>query len=363
MGEEMQAQKARQQVGNWLLIGVIMTIVQIALGGITRLSGSGLSITEWQVITGSLPPMNAAAWMAEFEKYKATPQFQLLNSDFTLGDFKFIYFWEWFHRLWARLLGVVFAVGFIYFLVTKKFSRSMIAPLVILFVLGGLQGAVGWIMVKSGLTGDAIYVRPAKLALHFLFAMLLICYTWWFALRLKVGHHAGIKSPSLKTIAIVIIALISVQLGFGALMAGHRAASVASTWPTINGYLLHPPGLSGKGKGLLNYIENPLAIHFVHRNLAYLLFFLVIWFALKLKREAAVGSFAFKTANTLLTTVILQVLLGILTLLSSKNIIPNQWGGFEWLALLHQLGGMLLLLTMVAAYYTTRQRSSNTTAL
>ncbi|HMP94794.1 MAG TPA: COX15/CtaA family protein, partial [Phnomibacter sp.] len=116
--------KARRMVGNWLLVGVIMTVVQILLGGITRLTGSGLSITEWDVVTGSLPPLNQAQWMEEFAKYQTTPQYRLLNVDFTLGDFKFIYFWEWFHRLWARLIGLVFAAGFIYFLAKRYFKAG-----------------------------------------------------------------------------------------------------------------------------------------------------------------------------------------------------------------------------------------------
>ena len=132
---ELQDNKSRA-VANWLILGVVMTIVQIALGGITRLTGSGLSITEWDVVTGALPPLNEAAWQALFEKYKTTPQFQLLNFDFTIDNFKFIFFWEWFHRLWARTIGLVFAFGFIYFLVKKYFQPSMIRPLVILFLLG-----------------------------------------------------------------------------------------------------------------------------------------------------------------------------------------------------------------------------------
>ena len=173
-------------VANWLLLGVGMTIIQIALGGITRLTGSGLSITEWDVVTGALPPMSEAAWQTLFAKYKTTPQFQLLNFDFTLANFKFIFFWEWFHRLWARTIGLVFAIGFIYFLVKKYFQPKMIRPLVVLFLLGALQGAIGWIMVASGLEGDAVYVKPTRLALHFIFALGLLAYTYWFALSLKV---------------------------------------------------------------------------------------------------------------------------------------------------------------------------------
>src|ERR1044072_2547291 len=144
---EIFPQRSSRPVAIWLLIGVGMIIIQILLGGVTRLTGSGLSITEWDVITGSLPPMNEQQWVEEFNKYKQTPQFLLLNYDFTLDDFKFIFFWEWLHRFWARLMGVVFAIPFIIFLFQKRFKEEMIKPLIILFLLGALQGAVGWIMV------------------------------------------------------------------------------------------------------------------------------------------------------------------------------------------------------------------------
>jgi heme a synthase len=165
--------KGQKAVANWIFIGVAMLLVQVLLGGITRLTGSGLSITEWNVVTGALPPLNEAAWQQEFLKYQQTPQYQLLNSDFTLRNFKFIFFWEWFHRFWARLIGVVFIVGFVYLLAKRYLKTAMIQPLLILFVMGALQGAIGWIMVASGLTGDAVYVKPTKLALHFVFVVCL----------------------------------------------------------------------------------------------------------------------------------------------------------------------------------------------
>ena len=143
--------KKRRAVAYWLLTGVFMIIIQVLLGGVTRLTGSGLSITEWKPIMGAMPPMGDAAWNEAFEKYQQIAQFKYINNHFTVDDFKFIFFWEWFHRLWARLLGVVFAVGFIYFIVKQYFDRQMIIPFIILFILGGVQGLIGWIMVASGL--------------------------------------------------------------------------------------------------------------------------------------------------------------------------------------------------------------------
>ncbi|MFN4285435.1 MAG: COX15/CtaA family protein [Lacibacter sp.] len=341
-------------VANWLLLGVFMIVVQILLGGITRLSGSGLSITEWEVVTGTLPPLSEAQWLQEFDKYKATPQYRLLNFDFTLSDFKFIYFWEWFHRLWARLLGVVFAIGFVYFLSRGYFRKAMVRPLIILFLLGGLQGAVGWIMVASGLTGDAVYVKPTRLALHFILAMGLLWYTFWFALQLKVSEAGRVVAPALRRFTWLLIGLLLVQLLFGALMAGHKAAPAAGTWPLIQGRWI-PATIWQESPLWRNFIENKLTIHFVHRNLAFLLaVLLVVWYV----RAGAVKDATLLQATRFvpLALVGLQALLGIVTVLTARHIIPNRWGIYEWVAQLHQLGGMCLLLSLVWALYLLRPK-------
>ncbi len=357
---EIQDQKSKA-VANWLLLGVGMTVIQIALGGITRLTGSGLSITEWDVVTGALPPMGEAAWQALFAKYKTTPQFQLLNFDFNLANFKFIFFWEWFHRLWARTIGLVFAIGFIYFFVKKYFKPSMIKPLVVLFLLGALQGAIGWIMVASGLQGDAVYVKPTRLALHFIFALGLLAYTYWFALSLKanviekktVSAEGQYKFLGIRKWAWVIIAILFFQLVYGALMAGHKAANVASTWPTINGQWL-PMGLTSKDSFLLNAVNNTIWIHFVHRGLAYILLAIIIYWSVQMNKLK--GNRFWVSVNMLpLFFVFVQVLLGILTILSSANIVPGVWAKFEWFAQLHQLVGMLLLLSVVNIIYATKE--------
>jgi cytochrome c oxidase assembly protein subunit 15 len=332
------------------MLGVVMTIIQIALGGITRLTGSGLSITEWDVVTGTLPPLNDAAWLVEFEKYKATPQFRLLNADFSLPDFKFIFFWEWFHRLWARLIGVVFAAGFIFFWVRKYFQPRMVTPLVILFLLGALQGAVGWIMVASGLTGDAIFVKPTRLALHFIFALALLAYTAWFALALRVPHERRINAGGARKLALVILGLLTLQLIYGALMAGHKAATAAPTWPDINGALLAPPGWYRPDHGLLNLVDNKIMVHVVHRGLAYLLALVTLWYALQLKKLG--GAMARHWWWPLLV-VVLQIALGVGAVLTSTGIIPNEWLAFEWLAQIHQLVGVAFMLVVVYGYYLT----------
>jgi len=342
--------RSQKQVAVWLLIGVGMIVIQVLLGGITRLTESGLSITEWKPITGTLPPLNDAAWQAEFDKYKVTDQFKYVHQDFSLHEFKFIFFWEWFHRLWARLIGVVFAAGFIYFLVKKQFEKNIIRPLVILFVLGALQGLVGWIMVASGLEGDAVYVKPTRLALHFIFALGLLSYVYWFALQLSVEEKHRTNCRALQKAALYIIAVLTLQLIYGALMAGLKAAPAAATWPDINGYLLQPPGLYKADHGWLNFIDNKIMVHFVHRGLAYLLLLLIVWFGWKASRQYGLLR---RQSWWPMVLVLVQVLLGIFTVLSSKGIVPNSWGTFEWLAQLHQLTGMLLLLAMVRMLYLT----------
>lgn len=349
--------RSSKLVARWLLLGVIMTVIQVALGGITRLTGSGLSITEWDVITGTLPPLNEQAWLAEFEKYKATPQFQLLNFEFGLSDFKFIFFWEWFHRLWARLIGLIFAGGFIWFIVRKHFKKEMVRPLVVLFLLGALQGAVGWIMVASGLTGDAVYVKPTRLALHFIFALGLLCYTFWFALKLLVSENKWVINPSLRKTNLWLIGVLVLQLLYGALMAGHKAATVATSWPKINGDWV-PDSLFSHKPFLLNFIDNKILIHFIHRGLAYIILIWIIVWTIQLAKHK--GSLLFENIKRIpLYLTCLQVLLGILTILTSTGIVPGKWGTFEWMAQLHQLTGMCLLLSLVATLFLLRNRNTS----
>ena len=347
--------RSSRPVAIWLLIGVGMIVVQILLGGITRLTGSGLSITEWNVVTGALPPMGEQQWLAEFDKYRQTPQYHLLNHDFTLKDFKFIFFWEWFHRFWARLMGVVFAIPFIIFLIRRQFKLMMVKPLLILFLLGALQGAVGWIMVASGLTGDAVYVKPTKLALHFILALGLLCYTFWFALELLLPNKKKVISPSARRTLVIIISIFVIQLVYGAFMAGHKAATAAPTWPDINGEYI-PSGMITNGEGLLNLVDNKIIIHFVHRGLAYLLFALIIWLTVQLYRLP--GTSVFKgTRRWPVILVTVQVVLGIMSVLTSVKIVPNQWGVFEWMAQLHQFVAMILLLSLVFMLYRVRSKT------
>lgn len=347
VGSPSSGQKA---VANWIFIGVGMLVIQVILGGITRLTGSGLSITEWNVVTGALPPLNEQQWLAEFDKYKQTPQFHLLNTDFTLGNFKFIFFWEWFHRLWARLIAVVFVVGFVWLVAKRYMKASMIKPLLILFLLGAMQGAIGWIMVKSGLTDDMVYVKPVKLALHFVFALVLICYAWWFGLELAVPATQITRNSRIRNINWLIIAVLFFQLIYGALMAGHKAASAAPTWPTINGQWW-PHFLFATPSAL---VENKITVHFIHRGLAYLLLLLTLVFTYRLYSHPHKPALLQKTALWPVLLILIQVALGISTVLSSPYIIPNHWVLFDWLAESHQIIALLYLLLMVWMLYLVR---------
>lgn len=321
----------RSPVANWLLAGVGMIMIQVLLGGITRLTGSGLSITEWKPLLGAIPPMNEVDWNAAFDQYKQIGQYKHINFDFTLSDFKFIYFWEWFHRVWARLMGVVFAIGFVYFLVKKQFKKEMVWPMVLLFVLGGLQGAIGWIMVKSGLNESDVSVNHIRLAFHFIAALGLQVYILWFALGLMIPEEQRVNHKGLKSFLNIILTVLVVQLFYGAFMAGLKAGSFAPTWPTINGDWL--PG--GMGTGEQPLFSNPFAVQFIHRGIAYLITILVIiWWT----RAKILGSLR----NLPLVLVFLQVLLGIFTVMYSpdKHLLL-------WLGVAHQFVAMLLLLSLV----------------
>ena len=350
-------------VAIWVYTGVFMLLIQVILGGITRLTGSGLSITEWDVVTGALPPLNHTQWQHAFDAYRQTPQFRILNSDFSLADYKLIFFWEWFHRLWARLIGVVFLVGFVWFLVKRMLNRWMIGQLALLFLFGALQGTVGWIMVASGLVGDAIYVAPAKLALHFVFALGLISYAFWFALQLSVPGNARLLSRppataphlpaqvrTLRRMTALILVLLAFQLLYGALMAGHKAANVAATWPEINGSWI-PDSLFSQHPLLHDLVGNKLTVHFIHRNLAYCIFIcILIWTFLAL-RLPAIPAFFRRLRWLPLLMVSFQIILGICSLLTSPYIVPHHWGAFDTLAQLHQITGLLFLLTIIGMLY------------
>lgn len=350
----MDAASKKKWVAYWLLAGVFMIIIQTLLGGVTRLTGSGLSITKWNPIFGILPPLNAKQWNDAFEGYKQIGQFKYLNSSYTLTDFKQIFFWEWLHRFWARMLGIVFVCGFVFFLVKKYFDAQMIKPFIILFLLGAMQGLIGWIMVASGLNDSHLYVDHIKLALHFISAMILACYTLWFALQLLIPGHKRLTDAGLYNLTIALIILLFIQLTYGAFMAGLKAAMAAATWPTINGMLIPDDLLAN------SFTNNKINVHFVHRTLAYILTILIsvwTWRALALKKENT-GSFLAKSYWWPVALVFMQVALGIITVLSAPAMVPGKFGRFEVLAELHQLVAMFLLMALVVNLFIVKKANT-----
>lgn len=346
--------RSSRPVAIWLLIGVAMIIIQVLLGGITRLTGSGLSITEWKPIMGALPPMNEQDWNIAFEKYKQIAQYKYLNFHFTLEDFKFIFFWEWFHRLWARLIGVVFIIPFVIFIIQKRFKKEMIRPLLILFLLGALQGLVGWIMVQSGLEdSELVYVSHYKLAIHFILALGLLVYTLWFALKLLTPDRQFTYNKSLKKFMGWLTALLVLQLIYGAFMAGLKAATAAPTWPSMNGRWL-PGDTSSFGErqfsGISQLFDHPIMLHFIHRNIAYLITILVAVWTWQAFKEKGTGLFQ-RTRLWPLVLVLMQVALGGLTVLHSINTRT-----FLWLGVAHQFVAMILLMSFVWFLYLIRSR-------
>lgn len=356
MANELQPHRSSKPVAIWLLVGVFMIMIQVLLGGITRLTGSGLSITEWKPIMGALPPMNEQDWNTAFEKYKQIAQYKYLNAHFTLSDFKSIFFWEWIHRLWARLFIVAFIIPFVIFLIQKRINKKMITPLIILFVIGGLQGLVGWIMVKSGLTDDEmLYVSHYRLAIHFILALGLLCYTLWFALKLLIPPSQITINNHLRKFTGWLIAILVLQLIYGAFMAGLKAAAAAPTWPDMNGSYL-PKDVNSFGSrqfpGISYLFDHPLVIHFIHRGLAYLIAALIIVWTVQAYKYRGAPVFQ-KTKSWPLVNVLFQVLLGILTVVNATN--PHS---FLWLGVAHQFFAMLLLLSLVWMLYIIRSRKS-----
>ena len=335
-------------VASWLFAGVIMLMIQILLGGITRLTESGLSITEWNPITGILPPLNTSQWMAEFDKYKHTDQFRYLNSNFSLSDFKSIFFWEWVHRAWARLMGIVFLIGFFYFLIKKQFRADMIIPFIILFLLGMMQGLIGWIMVKSGLIPERLFVGHIQLATHFMAALLLLCYTLWFALSLSIPSNQLTFNKHLKKITIIIFCILFFQLIYGAFMAGLHAATAAPTWPQINEQWI-PASMDNLSPWWKNLIDNKITVQFIHRGFAYvLLVTVIIWF---IKAVRTKGSLLFAKLKFIpLALIILQVILGVTTVVTSPY-----GNNLVWFGVAHQFVAITFLMAIVFMLYIIRR--------
>ena len=325
----MTASTARPRaLATWLYFVAALIVLMVVIGGITRLTESGLSITQWKPISGIIPPLDDAQWQAEFANYKRIPEYQQLNQGMTLAGFKAIFFWEYFHRLLGRLIGLAFAVPLLWFAVRRQIPRGFGWRLVALLALGGLQGAIGWWMVKSGLSvrTDVSHVR---LAVHLLVALFTLAGVVWTALDLRaLARNPQARPAGLTVVGALTGAILFVQLLFGALVAGLNAGLVTDQWPLMNGRFF--PGATIAGRPFLDALFNdPAIVHFVHRWWAWVTVAALIVLARATRAMDRRASIAIHTAFGL------QILLGIATVMSGMNIA---------LAALHQLTGALLVI-------------------
>ena len=339
--EESEKRK-NKIIGLWLLAGALMVFIQVMVGGITRLTGSGLSITEWNVVGGTLPPLTEHDWELSFDRYKKIPQFERINSSMTLQGYKHIFFWEWFHRLWARLMGVAFLIPFILFLIKKWLTKKFFWQLLFLFFLGGLEGAIGWIMVASGLS-ELTWVSPYKLTLHLLMALLISGFLLWMSLGLLIEKSRRIFLPKMKNLSIAVFILLIIQIGLGGMMSGIHAAVFFPTWPLYHGYLM-PPTTFDNTESWHTILENPAFVQFFHRNIGYVIAGAVVYFWILGSRKKTKGFMRTLQYFSLLV-VSIQILLGILILLNTHAEIP------VWFGVMHQSVAWILFYLAVTRIF------------
>lgn len=354
----MTINSSRKQIGFWLLIGVVMIFFQVLIGGITRLTESGLSITEWNVVMGSLPPMNATEWNRVYADYMQSPQGKIVNSDLSLSGFKNIFWWEWIHRLWARLFAPVFLLPFFFFLFRKMIERKLIWKLLFVFLFGGLQGALGWFMVSTGLN-DVPWVSPYSLCAHLLLAIILFGYLLWLMLEqfypIDNTLRRAQSDKRFFSFSKIILAIIFIQLGFGAFMAGGLAPAAIwyPTWPKIGTEWLPENVFTINNPQWHTLMESPAFVQLIHRSTAYLLLILIGWLWLK-RKGISENKNALLLCNALVAMIFIQSTLGIITLILSVGSVPIIWG------VLHQAGGLITFTFAVMLVYFLSEKKSIT---
>lgn len=317
-------------IARWLFAVAALVVLMVIVGGITRLTESGLSITEWKPITGALPPLTEADWAREFDLYRRTTEYQLVNRGMSMADFQFIYFWEWAHRLLGRVIGLAFALPLLWFAVKRMIPAGYMPRLVTLLALGGLQGLIGWWMVKSGLSGRTD-VSHYRLAVHLNMALLILGVLVWTARDMIVlNRGAGLQPAPLRRGVMVAMLLLAVQLIWGAFTAGLDAGFAFSSWPLM-GDEFFPAATPMLAPWTLNLVDNPVVVQFFHRWWAFVAAGAMLWLGIQAMRAGAKRA---GIALHLLVTV--QILLGISTLLSGVEL---------WIAVAHQGVGALLVAT------------------
>jgi len=327
--------KDKQYVRIWYWSGALLVFCILIIGGITRLTGSGLSMVDWRPITGVIPPITEAQWLSTFEQYRQFPEYQQVNKGMSLGDFKFIFFWEYLHRMAGRLIGLVFIIPFAWFLITRKLDVTQFRRALLLLVLGLGQGVMGWYMVVSGLV-DVPQVSPYRLAAHLLLAFLIFGCCVWFALDLRPGkeqHQETFSDRShLRGWLAVFLVLLVVQIAWGAFVAGHNAGHIYNTFPKMHTFWL-PPELWLMQPLVANFFANAVTVQWIHRIVGTVLALIVlgIWLKVYLQKSAA-GTRLW--SSTLLLMMVLQYALGIFTLLYHVPLV---------LGVLHQAVAMVIL--------------------
>ena len=327
--------KDNKKVIYWLLTGCTLIFIMVIVGGITRLTHSGLSISNYKLISGTIPPTNALQWNEAFDLYKQYPEYQKLNYNMTIDEFKDIYFWEWIHRVIGRFIGLVFVIPFVYFLLRKQLTKSTIKKCLILLAMGGFQGFLGWFMVKSGLV-DKPDVSHYRLAMHLTTAFLTFAYTFWVALDLIIPSKKQVNTSFRNLIRVGLVILV-VQIIWGAFVAGLDAGWIHNHWPLMNdGELIHQSVTTEQEPLWRNFIEGKSGVQFVHRYLAYIVVGIIgfIWFKARKNKTTMLQQ---KGINLLLILVGVQFVLGVLTLVLFVPV---------WLGVLHQVTAFFLLATM-----------------
>ncbi len=338
---------ARGAIRLWLMILFALVAVMIAVGGLTRLTDSGLSITEWAPVTGAMPPLNGAAWGEAFDKYRAIPEYELQNKGMTLAEFKSIYWWEWGHRQLGRVIGLVWALGFVYFWARRKIPTGWTGRLLFLGALGGLQGAIGWWMVASGLRPGMLDVASYRLAIHLGLAFVIFGFIAWYILRLSRRSADLLQArrsgdAAMWTLASVLMVLTFLQIVLGALVAGIDAGRAYPDWPLMAGGFL-PPDPLGLSPVWRNFFEDAGLVQFMHRMTGYalLLLGLFVWW-----RARAVANLRTRFAfNMVLAMMLMQMLLGIVAVIYSA----------PWhIAIVHQAGAVILWVLVLRARFLAR---------
>lgn len=329
--------KEHKPIVVWLLTGCVLIFIMVAIGGMTRLTHSGLSMVEWTLF-GSAPPSNEADWNELFDKYKQYPEYQQVNFNFSVEEFKRIFWWEYIHRQFGRMIGLVFIVPFFWFWLKGKLSSSLKPKLILILIMGGFQGLLGWYMVKSGLK-QMPDVSHYRLAMHLITAFLTFAYTFWVALGLIYPNPPALQKGMKKPMVFLLLILI-VQIVWGAYVAGLNAGKVYTTWPLMGDTLI-PEAVTAMQPWWSNFVEGIAGVQFVHRYLAYIVLGLVIYLFVK-SRKLKLSNTQQKGINFLLFAVSLQFVLGVFTLLFA---VPVSLG------LLHQLGAFVLLGATVYALH------------